>query len=282
MRSRPYYSIRTGKASEKLDYSLEAILGLFQTFFRKFEDQGYFQADLGYHCVDAGYVPGSLGLNEEGAVLLKLHRKGLTPVRTKILGYDEADLFDAIEFLFDCCSRPTSSWYHDYSNCGLHCESSDKAQGQAEYQKLANEILGRYDGGYELSADGEVLHLADDGLEPLLSAELPHQDKSSVLDRVRSAQVKFRRYKSSIDDRRDAIRDLVDVLEYLRPKVKDVLKSKDESDLFNIANNFGIRHHNPRQQLEYDAAIWHSWMFYFYLATIHACVRLIEKSGGLP
>jgi hypothetical protein len=84
---------------------------------------------------------------------------------------------------------------------------------------------------------------------------------------VTSAIAKYRRYRSTIAERRDAIRDLADVLEYIRPKLKEVLTKPDEADLFNIVNNFGIRHHNQQQKSDYDASIWLSWMFYFYLAT---------------
>jgi hypothetical protein len=83
-----------------------------------------------------------------------------------------------------------------------------------------------------------------------------------------------------MDERRDAIRDLADVLEYLRPRLKTALTKKDEAALFEIANNFGIRHHNAEQRTDYDKPIWYSWIFYYYLATIHAAVRLIERSGG--
>ena len=106
---------------------------------------------------------------------------------------------------------------------------------------------------------------------------MPVYDPDNVESRVNSAVLKFRRYRSSIDDRRDAIRDLADVLEFLRPKLKLVITKSDEGDLFNIANNFGIRHHNESQKTDYDRAIWHSWLFYYYLATIHATLRLIEK-----
>jgi hypothetical protein len=82
-----------------------------------------------------------------------------------------------------------------------------------------------------------------------------------------------------MDERRDAVRDLADVLEFLRPQAKAVLASKDEADLFNLANNFGIRHHNAGQKTDYDPAIWLSWAFYYYLATIHAVTRLIEKAN---
>ena len=86
------------------------------------------------------------------------------------------------------------------------------------------------------------------GLENLLEANLPNRDPENIEYRVNNAILKFRRYRSSIDDRRDAIRDLADVLEFLRPKLKTVITRHDENDLFNIANNFGIRHHNDLQK----------------------------------
>ena len=106
---------------------------------------------------------------------------------------------------------------------------------------------------------------------------MPTDDPENVESSVRAAILKFRRHRSTLEDRRDAVRDLADVLEFLRPQLKLVLTRKDESDLFSIANNFGIRHHNDQQKTDYDSAIWHSWMFYYYLATIHAAVRLIQK-----
>jgi hypothetical protein len=71
---------------------------------------------------------------------------------------------------------------------------------------------------------------------------------------------------------------LVDILESLRPKLKNVISTKDEDDLFNIANNFGIRHKNERQKIDYDP-LWLSWMFYYYLATIHFVTRRLERAG---
>ncbi len=93
---------------------------------------------------------------------------------------------------------------------------------------------------------------------------------------MNSALLSYRRHGSTVDDRRQAVRDLADVLEYLRPKVKSLLTSKDEDDIFNIANNFGIRHHNDKQKTNYETALWLSWMFYFYLATIHVVLRKIN------
>ena len=107
-------------------------------------------------------------------------------------------------------------------------------------------------------------------------ADIPTND-TNVQTRIDAAIIKFRRHGSSLDDRRQAVRDLADVLEYLRPNLKTLLSKKDEADLFNIANNFGIRHHNEKQKTNYDTAIWLSWMFYFYLSTIHVVLRKIER-----
>jgi hypothetical protein len=71
---------------------------------------------------------------------------------------------------------------------------------------------------------------------------------------------------------------LADVLEYLRPKIKRVISSKDEGDLFNIANNFGIRHHNDKQKTDYEQSVWLSWMFHFYLATLHMLTRRLDQT----
>jgi hypothetical protein len=83
----------------------------------------------------------------------------------------------------------------------------------------------------------------------------------------------------SLSERKEAIRELADVFEWLK-KTRDlgsVLDGKDESAIFDIANNFAIRHHNPKQKANYDRAIWYSWIFHFYLATYHAAIRLLVK-----
>ncbi len=126
-----------------------------------------------------------------------------------------------------------------------------------------------------VTADGNpVVWLSRLGGQPV--ELIPGSDLIVPLMRVAAAKLKFRR--RSVSDRRDAVKELVDVLEFIRDDAKAVLTSKDHSDLFNLANNFGIRHHTKDQKTDYDLNIWLSWMFYHYLATIHACVRLIEKA----
>jgi hypothetical protein len=278
MKHKQFYSVRTGKNPLTRRIDLPALRKLFGPLYNRFEGEGYFQEYLGYTCVDAGFVAGKEGHDLEGCLLLALRKENLFPVCTKLPDYAEDDLFDIIEFLYEKCSKPTKRDYHNWNNCGWHCSEFDRDAGQAEFRERVNRLLEIYGNGFELSAEGEVLHLADTGLESLLEAELPAADPENVASRIESALKKFRRYRATLDERRDAIRDLADVLEFLRPQLKVVLASKDEGDIFNIANNFGIRHHNANQKHGYDKAIWYSWLFYYYLATIHAVLRMIEKS----
>ena len=152
---------------------------------------------------------------------------------------------------------------------------SIKKEGQIAYREKVNTVLEHYKNKFELSQNGEVLHKPEAGFENIFNADMPSKDEN-IVERINAATTNYRRHGSSIDDRRQAVRDLADVLEYLRPQVQELLTNKDEKDLFNIANNFGIRHHNDKQKTSYDAAIWLSWMFYYYLATIHVVLRKIE------
>lgn len=279
MENRRYYSARTGKDPGRLHVDLDTLRRLFYATYITFYNKDYFQQSMGYDCVDDGRVHGTMGPDLEVYSLLHLRKSGLFPLESDKL-YSEEDVFDLIEFLFDHVSKPLAGTFHSWGNCGWHYTTFEKPAGQEEFRTAVNRFLVDYQGGWELSASGEILSKADPGMENLFSVTLPDVDKTHVNGRVEEAIKKFRRHKSSISERKDAVRDLADVLEYLRPLLKTVLAKQDEADLFNIANNFSVRHHNQLQKTEYDQPIWLSWMFYFYLSTIHAAVRLIQKQEG--
>lgn len=273
---RQYYSVRSGRRPANQGFTLAEFKRFFLPVYDKLEMDGLFQEWFGYFCVDVDHVHGRAGGDVALYVFRKLRRTNLWPVSAALDTYTEDDLFDMIEFLHDHASKGVTGKYHQFSDCGWHYDTFDQAAGRAEFRAAVNELLMDYGQGFELSAGGEILTLPNDAFAPLLAAELPHTDAKNVNQRVKAAMQKYRR--RAMSERRDAIRDLADVLEYLRDEARAVLKSKDEADLFNLANNFGIRHHNKEQKTDYDEAIWLSWMFYYYLATIHACVRLIEKA----
>jgi hypothetical protein len=192
-----YYSVRTGKHPTGGRLDLQGAKDLFLSAFRQLESAGLFQQALGFRCVDAGDIPGSVGADVEAFFFRTLKKRRLWPIPEQVIHYTEEDLFDIIEVLHDCASKGVDGRYHSWDDCGWHYDTFDQPAG----------------------------------------------------------------------------------LEYLRPEAKTVLLSSDEGDLFALANNFGVRHHNLRQKTDYDKPIWLSWMFYYYLATIHAVTRLIDRRG---
>ena len=201
----------------------------------------------------------------------------------------ENHIFDVIEFLYDRVSKPgemidkttDSGWrYSDY-------DGYDRETGQKEFRDNVNSFLADFKTGFELTKEGVVLALGTHGLQHILDAEIVPYDERNVDSKVRNAIAKWRNRDLSLSEKKEAIRELADVFEWLK-KTKNlgaVLDGKDESAIFDLANNFGIRHHNPTQKTNHDTAIWYSWIFHFYLATYHAAIRLLikkEKRIKLP
>ena len=269
-----YYSQRTGSNPNLKGLPLEDVIDLFVRMFELMRGEGYFTEAFGYTCVDMGEVNGKIA-DIELEMLLSVRKKGLWPIAGHAGNYSEDDLFDVIEFLYQHVSKPVDGTMHSYNECGMHWETFNAVKGRIEYRERINQVLQHYQRPFELSPTGEVLEKPSAGFEAIFEADIPSRDRK-VSDRVKAAVLRYRRHGSTIDDRRSAVRDLADVLEFLRPKVRTLLTSGDESDLFNIANNFGVRHHNDKQKTDYDAALWLSWMFYYYLATIHVVLRKIN------
>jgi hypothetical protein len=199
----------------------------------------------------------------------------------------ENHVFDILEFLYDRVSKPgetvamtsETGWnYEDYIDY-------DDEKGQQEFRERINPILANYKTGFELTQEGVILAIGTNGLQYILEAEIVPYDETNVDNKVRNAIKKWRNRQLSLQEKRDAIRELADVFEWLKKdkKLGSVLARKDENALFHIANNFGIRHHNPDQKTNYNQTIWYSWIFHFYLATYHAVVRMLiknEKDGS--
>ena len=237
----------------KLD--LPMLLRLFYSVHCDFERKGYFQEAFGYNCVDAGNVDGTIGPDIESYIFLRLRKDNLWPIHANYQQYPEEDLFDIIEFLYDNISKPIHGTYHSWAKCGWHYDEFDTKPGQNEFRTKINAILKDY-AAFELSENGEILSTAILGADDLFQPARLEYDSNNVDNRIEKAILKYRRYHVSLDEKKEAIKELVDVLEFLRPKLKTAITTKDEGDLFNIANNFGIRHHNDKQKNDYDKEIW--------------------------
>jgi hypothetical protein len=248
----------------------------------EFNRKGYFQEAMGYDCVDEpAHINGYMGSDPEAFAIIRLRKPSLWPVSFD-LDYSEEDLFDIFEFVFDNISKPVDGRQHTFSNCGWHYSTFDKSASREAFRESANALLRDYGEGWTLSESGEILRVGPEDLAPLLDTKLPPADEKNVAARVASAVLRYRRHSSSAEEQREAVRSLADVLEFLRVEAKVVLTRQDESDLFNLANSFGLRHHDRNQKTDYDLAIWLPWMFYYYLATIHALLSILQREGVSP
>src|SRR3546814_2271784 len=183
-----------------------------------------------------------------------LKKDKLDPILQKLSNYTEDYFFDVIEFLHDHFSKGLNCHYHNWNDCGYHYEEFNDIEGQKHFREQLNPVLKEYKDGFEISESGEILILSDNGLSNLFEADIPTSDKGNISNKINSAILKFRRHKSTLDDRREAIRDLADVLEFISPALKEHINKNDENDILNIDKNFGIRHHNKEQKTEYDKA----------------------------
>jgi hypothetical protein len=268
--TRRYYSSRNKPKSLTVDELYQKL----QNLYLLFRDKDYFKNKAG---ITGDNLPSAI-LHEAA---LELTFQPFPIAKWSLENITEDHIFDAIEFLYDRASKPgemvgmtsETGWnYYDYENY-------DDEKGREEFREKTNAILADYKKGYELTPAGIILAMGTNGLQYILDAEIVPYDEVNVDSKVRNAITKWRNRHLSLSEKREAIRELADVFEWLK-KTKNlgsVLDNKDESALFDIANNFGIRHHNPNQKTNYDQTIWYAWMFHFYLATYHAAIRLLMK-----
>jgi hypothetical protein len=270
--TRSYYSSR--KHSKNL--SINDLHSRLVALFNFFREKDYFKEKTS---LTANYFPDSL--KHEAAIFLAIEPFPLErwPHNDKT----EDHIFDMLEFLYDRVSKPgvyvefigsTGGSFTDY-------DSYNEQAGKDEFKNAANAILIDWKAGFELSSEGNIRALGSAGLQYIFDAEVLPFDQENVDDKVLLAISKWRSRHRSIVDMKESVRLLADVFEYLKKssQLNLALDGKDSSDLFNIANNFAIRHHDPKQKSNYDPFIWYSWMFHFYLATYHASIRLIYKKN---
>lgn len=275
MRPRKYYAERKGFAPSS-NINFDMFKRLFLHKYLQLEREFIFREATGYHCVDEGYIVGNWGEDIDSFMFLNLRLNNIWPIQEYIDRYDEPTLFSLIELLYEYASEPQSKRYHDYNDCGWHTWNYEKEIGQIIFRKSINDILKDYKEGYMISIEGEILQLPPTGMEALTQQDIQTNDPRNIDERLKHSITKFLRYDSSFNEKKEAIRNLADILEYLKDQgIK--MPQKDDSALFQIINNFDLRHHRRDQQGDYDKEIWYDWLFYTFLSTINVLLKMNEK-----
>lgn len=239
------------------------------------EESGYFEKRFTKDCIDEPYgdLPSQVIERELGV-------EGLWPLEQPRLADDLDLFFDVIELLHDLVARPQARQMHRYGGCGWHHEGFEIGPGRTVYRWRVNKILEHSDLGLRLADEGDdagrLVTVTDDTRTELVHALVIRDDGESA-DQVRHAIELFRARGADRNQKRSAVAALALVLEERRHNVlADALARSDRGALFDIANNFHIRHQDAKQKRDYDE-FYLDWIFWVYLSTVELTNRVIDE-----
>ncbi len=266
-----YYSYRKG--AKEGNIRLIGLKQLIKVLYEIYNERGAFYYEFGYHDFNH-YYRGNKGMKMGEDMLITFPGRKIWPINNYYLDYDENTCFDLLEYFHNnICKVNNHKWHENLEN--LKTEERKKFRDEVN-----NKILSKYENGkYELMSNGEIYVRGSEHLRKIVFEHETSSNKFEIKEKIKRAIKTFFHYNSNIDDKREAIRTLANILELIRSDVKEHLLAKDEGRLFQIANEFSFRHLNNKQHVDYDKNIWFEWIFYCYLNTINTIVKIIEKQG---
>ncbi|QGQ47254.1 hypothetical protein [Metabacillus sediminilitoris] len=265
MSDKRYYSERHN-LRQRDKYNESELSELFVQTYYELSEKKLFEELIGYHDKWGNWQRGLIANSFDTFVFKRIGKRDLVPIDADLF-YREEDVFDLIELFYDFVSEPISN-----SN------QYDKEAGRNEFREEFNRILNNYQNGYELTEEGYIRELVDNGLEELLDSKQEFINDDVSEDTVQVAKKKFFHHKADETDKRSAILEIGGVLEKLQKTKKLSLNNKDENDLFNVLNGFNLRHNRPDQKPNYDKDIFYPWIFYNLLSGLDASLKLQKKS----
>jgi hypothetical protein len=284
-RPRPYYAARQGRDLKNVpDLTETSGLPLLRrswpALVEQFRNSGYLANVAPDPCVDDSDPPPPVDVALRDAIQERTGIAGLWPMRLE--EWDDDLLLTMIEVVHDLVARPRARSWHDYGRCGWHYSSFALAPGQQLYRARTNRLLATVGIGLTLAELGEdtgrlVTTPTDDRAELVrrsLSTPKPADRRT-----VEHAVALFRSRGATVEERRSAAFNLASLLEERRVLLKTELLSKDEGALFQIANQFAVRHRNAAQQDDYDP-VFLEWIFWLFLATVELTDRLLARADS--
>ena len=268
----PYWPQRQASRESPV-IGAENVRRTFTRLVAEFSANGYLESVFPSDCVDAhDFVP----VNESDLLEARLGIADLWPLDRSASSWDEDTFYGVIEVFHDLVARPRRRSYHDYSNCGWHYEEFVIEPARQLYRARVNDLLAGSVIPLRLAEVGEdtgrLVAVTDEARGDLIERLVTSADPTDA-DRVRHAIALYRSRGATIEDKRSAIIALAGVFESRRALIHQRLLRKDEDALFQIANQFSIRHQNESQKADYDPAFL-DWVFWLYAATVELTDRL--------
>jgi len=185
-------------------------------------------------------------------------------------GQDLDHVYDLVEVCLDVVSRPRIRTYHGYCE-EWDYDRFDRPTGRLVYAWRVNAVLAGAGVELRLSDSGEdegrLVHTPLDPRSALPSLVVAAANPSTERARFEHAIVTFRARHATREDKRDAVKALGDVLEHRRSEVKKLMTRKDEGALFQILNQFDIRHLDQATRDDYDE-LFLDWVYWTLLTSL--------------
>jgi len=270
----PYWISRRSGSRDRLEEPQTSLQQDWSRIMTGLIDRGYLEKTT-------GPIPASAQHDRVGELIAE--RTGLdSGLGARLLGLPSADtapdeFSTAVEVIHDLVARPRTAATADDGRTTRHDNFSVRA-GQAVCRWRVNEAFDQHGVELQLSDSGEDRgRLVQSYSDP--RRELVEQVRQEAPSGVDHAIALYRRRGASVDDKRSACIALARILESRRQLLKSELLSKDEGALFQIANQFSIRHQNADQRSDYDEA-YLDWLFWWYLGTVELTNRLIARDAA--
>ncbi|TFD86949.1 hypothetical protein E3T61_13825 [Cryobacterium lactosi] len=278
-----YWAQRHGYSDPVTKEAGTSAVDSFSSFIEEMSYLGYFPRVLPKQCVDDRDWSGdAAGTKISRSVRLKI----TWPIPAdEAASYPVEKLFSLIEYFHDQAYRPRlPGELHPFGGCGPHYSDWNKESGTAVYRWRVNELLEAHGLDVRLSKNpgeqGRLTSVLPQPLEKVVEKQLESR-RDDPADEVAHALRDFRARSAGRPQKVAALGLLAGQLERRRDLLKSSLQRGDEASLFDIANNYAIRHRNDRQKSEYGDE-YLNWIFNLYVSSIQLIDDLDHRQSARP
>lgn len=277
-----YYNKRHGLMPEnEMSVSLEQLQKFWKETYDYFKTNGFLQlAEAGVENVKSKLAL-KMAPSPEQFLFTHTGRLNLYPITIKKLNEcSESDTFTLIEIYYNQVEECKWETNEDDS-FSWHTKSDEPRRIYATY---VNNILRFYKSGFYLEPTlGFIMPLPNEALKHQLKS-IDEAIPDDVYQKLSEATKNYYRFDANIEGKRKAIASLADILESIREDLKNlfneeygIAKATHDNSIFQIVNNYCIRHNNKKQCSNYSTEIWFDWMMQNYTSVIIAFYRLLSK-----